>query len=277
MGGLGRLGCETWHSGSNHDTLGPGRYLVNGRIDNESGNDIEYWDVNFLHAWDVEGDDFGDGTILKLFSSLPEGVSIGNPTFAKRSPHILAFDMVDDVNDEYYIIGSNIETGETDIIFTNETLGFPSFNKDDTRIAFTLEDGGGDYFTGFVNLNGNKISSSDVNATELFGTSQWPVYFSSGDRDIDDDVTGILPDQKTIALTCYQNPFTNEILLELTDDFPAGKIEVTDLLGHRILNFETKPAEKAFPINLGSLPAGPYIIHVSHGNKRGACRAIKME
>ena len=118
-----------------------GEYIVYdafNRIENEDGNDIEYWDVNFIHAWDVAGNDFGDGTVLKLFSSLPEGVSIGNPTFAKLSPNILAFDMVDELNDKYFVVGSNIETGETDVIFENNTLGFPSFNKNDTRVAFTL-------------------------------------------------------------------------------------------------------------------------------------------
>ena len=81
-----------------------GEYIVYdafNRIENNSGNDIEYWDVNFIRAWDVTGDDFGDGTIEKLFSSLPDGVSIGNPTFAKLSPYILAFDMVDESTNEY--------------------------------------------------------------------------------------------------------------------------------------------------------------------------------
>ena len=81
-----------------------GEYIVYdafNRIENNSGNDIEYWDVNFIRAWDATGDDFGDGTIEKLFSSLPDGVSIGNPTFAKLSPYILAFDMVDESTNEY--------------------------------------------------------------------------------------------------------------------------------------------------------------------------------
>jgi hypothetical protein len=108
-----------------------GEYIVYdafNRIENNSGNDIEYWDVNFIRAWDVTGDDFGDGTIEKLFSSLPDGVSIGNPTFAKLSPYILAFDMVDASTNEYYVLGSNIETGRRHHLH-NTSLGFPSFNK----------------------------------------------------------------------------------------------------------------------------------------------------
>ncbi len=247
------------------------------RIQNESGNDIEYWDVNFIHAWDIANNDFGDGRISKLFSSLPEGVSIGNPTFAKLSPHILAFDMVDALNDAYYVLGSNIETGETDIIFTNETLGFPSFNKDDTRVAFTLDEGAGDYYTGFVNLNGNKISSSDADATDLFATSQWPVYFSSGSRDIDDDVTGILTEENTVRLSCYPNPFVSELLLELPPDFAADRVEVMNLLGQRVYTVVRSSSGASLPIKLDNLPGGQYVIHVQNGKKVGACRAVKMK
>jgi bacillolysin len=258
-----------------------GEYVVYdafNRIDNAEGNDIEYWDVNFIRAWNADADDFGDGTILKLFSSLPEGVSIGNPTFAKLSPNILAFDMVDELNDEYFIMGANIETGETDVIYTNETLGYPSFNKTDSRIAFTLDAGGNDFYTGFVNLDPEKISSSDNVASNLFSETQWAVYFAAGDRDIgdDDDVTGI-PEQSSVKLTCYPNPFVNEISMELTADFIGpGKVEIIDALGQQIQGVATTPLEQTFMFRFGSLPAGQYLLRVQHGEKVGMCRAIKM-
>ena len=36
------------------------------RITSEDGADIEYWDVNFIHVWDNDANDFADGTIEKL-------------------------------------------------------------------------------------------------------------------------------------------------------------------------------------------------------------------
>lgn len=247
------------------------------RIQNADGNDIEYWDVNFMRVWDTESDDFGDGTVLKLFSSLPEGVSIGNPTFAKLSPNVLAFDMVDEINDEYYVVGANIETGETDIIYSNETLGFPSFNKNDTRVAFTLDAGSEDFYTGFVNLNTDKISSSDEEATDLFGQTRWAVYFAAGDRDIDDDddVTGI-PEQKTVKLTCYPNPFVDDVALELTDEFQGSrKVEILDALGNQLSGVTPSHAERTLTLGFGSLPAGHYVVRVQQGDKIGMCRAVK--
>jgi bacillolysin len=245
------------------------------RIENNTGNDIEYWDVNFIRAWDATGDDFGDGTIEKLFSSLPDGVSIGNPTFAKLSPYILAFDMVDESTNEYYILGSNIETGETDIIFTNTTLGFPSFNKNDTRVAFTIEDGVELYHTGFVNLNTNKISSSESEETTLFETSKWAVYFATGDR-IEDEVTGVEDIEKEVILTCYPNPFVSEISMALTQDFVGGgKVEVMNLMGQRLNNIELGRSPDAVLMKFDNLPAGQYIIRIQNAKSVGACRVVK--
>ncbi len=246
------------------------------RIQNASGNDIEYWDVNFMYVWDFENKDFADGTVMKLFSTLPEGVSIGNPTFAKLSPNVLAFDMVDEINDEYYIVGANIETGETDIIYANETLGFPSFNKTDTRVAFTM-DNGGNFYTGYVNLNSDKISSSQEEPTDLFDQTQWAVYFAAGDRGIGDDgdVTG-LPEQTTVKLACYPNPFVNEIALELTSDFAGSeKVQILDALGHQLYTGGSSNTAGTIVLGLSSLPAGSYIVRVQQGNKIGMCRAVK--
>ncbi|HEX6227342.1 MAG TPA: M4 family metallopeptidase [Chryseolinea sp.] len=248
------------------------------RIENNDGNDIEYWDVNFIHAWNETDDDFGDGTIQKLFSSLPEGVSIGNPTFAKLSPYIVAFDMVDETTNEYFILGSNIETGETDVIFANSSLGFPSFNKNDSRVAFTVEDGIELYHTAFVNLNADKISSSDTEATTLLESSKWAVYFTAGERDIDDDdVTGVEDEQKNISMTCYPNPFASDISMTLTQEFVSGgRVEVMNLMGQEMYGVEAQSSSEAISMKFDDLPAGQYIIRINNGKRVGSCRAVKV-
>lgn len=257
-----------------------GEYLVYdafNQIENSSGNNIEYWDVNFIRAWSVEESNFGDGTISKLFSSLPEGLSIGNPAFAKLSPQVLAFDMVDEINNEYAVLGSNIETGETDIIFVNETLGYPSFNKNDTRVAFTLDDGAGNFETGFVTLNANKISSPNATATGLYQTTIWPVYFAAGSRPIGNEVTGILSEERTVTLSCYPNPFGSEVSMELTREFAVnGKIEITNMVGQRLNNFEANQSDNKLSVKFNNLPPGQYILRVHNGKRAGACRAVKL-
>jgi Zn-dependent metalloprotease len=247
------------------------------RIENSNGADIEYWDVNFMRVWDLAASDFGDGNVEKLFSSLPAGVSIGNPTFAKLSPHILAFDMIDELNQTYAVLGTNIETGETDIIFNNETLGFPSFNKNDSRIAFTLDDGAGGYYTGFVNLNANKISSPNATATGIYSNTMWPVYFSAGSRDIGDEVTSILPENRSVTLSCYPNPFETELNIVLKDSFSARDgVEITNLLGQRVTSFEAMRSDHSIGLKFDQLPRGRYIIRIQHGDKKGVCKAVKL-
>jgi bacillolysin len=243
-------------------------------IENTDGNDLEYWDVNFMHVWDLEGKDFGDGIVEKLFASLPEGVSIGNPTFAKLSPDILAFDMMVEATGEYYVLGSNVETGETDIIFENETLGYPSFNKNDTRVAFTLKDGS-NYETGYVTLNADKISSPNTNAAQLLETTKWAVYFAVGSRE--DEVTGVEPEERTVSLICYPNPFVSEISMDLTNDFAGGgQVILTNMMGQPIYSVIAEKPGDAINFKFDNLPAGQYILRVKSGNKTGTCRAVKV-
>jgi bacillolysin len=247
------------------------------RIENSDGGDIEYWDVNFLRAWNVEANNFGDGTIEKLFSSLPEGVSIGNPTFAKLSPNILAFDMIDEENELYAVLGTNVETGDTEIIFDTETLGYPSFNKNDSRLAFTLDDGTGGYYTGFVTLNSNKISSPNSTATGMFSDTMWPVYFSAGTRDIGDEVTSISPENKNVTLSCYPNPFDAELNIELTESFaPRDGVEIINLMGQRVRGYSTSRSDQTLRLDIDQLPPGHYVIHVQNGSKRGVCKVVKV-
>lgn len=246
------------------------------RIENANGPNIEYWDVNFIHAWNLESKSFGEGTISKLFSSLPAGVSIGNPTFAKLSPNILAFDMVDDLNQTYAILGSNIETGETDVIFENNTIGYPSFNKSDTRIAFTLDAGVDDYYTGLVNLTATKIASNDANETAIFLDTMWPVYFSSGKRDVGEEVTAILPEQKLTKLVCYPNPFQSNLTVDMGAE-SAGKVsvEILNMLGQQLSTQEITPEDKKLALTIPKTASGTYIVKIKYGSKTGICRAVQ--
>lgn len=242
------------------------------RLENANGANIEYWDVNFIHVWDVANQDFGDGSIAKLFSNLPEGVSIGNATFSKLSPNILAFDMIDELNGTMAVLGSNIETGETDIIFENNTLGYPSFNKNDTKVAFTVDDGA-DPSTGFVILNSNKISSSQTTHEPIFSQSQWAVYFAAGDREIGDEVTA--SEQKKVRMSCFPNPFQDALYIDFNDD-TAGKIRVriTNLVGQRVFQANYSSPE-AVQLDLDMLPPGQYIVQVQNGFRSASHRVIK--
>lgn len=258
-----------------------GEYLVYdcfNRIVNTNGNNIEYWDVNFIRVWDQAAQDFGDGTIEKLFTSLPPGLSIGNPSFAKTVANVLAFDYIDENTGEYKVVGCNVETNEVEVIAENTTLGWPSYNKNDTRVAFTSGDG---TETGYVTLNSNKISSAGA-YVNLYTGARWPVYFATGDREIGDEVvTGVGNEQREISLSCYPNPFEDELRIEFRRDvLLRDEVEIHNLLGQPVPGFERTPGgspDDEHLYNVSTLPPGQYIVRVKTGKSAGACKLVKVK
>ncbi|HPS12416.1 MAG TPA: M4 family metallopeptidase, partial [Prolixibacteraceae bacterium] len=162
-----------------------GEYLIYdsyNEFNSTTNGDINYWDIGFIKVWDNQTNQFGDGRISKLFGSLPKDVSIGNPVFSKNSNSIIAFDYFDQTADEYAILGVNLETGESDVIYLNTTLGYPSFSRLDDKIAFSGTTTEGNDAIGVIGLAANKISASDDNASLLISDAKWPVYYTVGTR-----------------------------------------------------------------------------------------------
>ncbi|MEJ1238751.1 M4 family metallopeptidase [Chryseolinea sp. T2] len=258
-----------------------GQFLVYdcfNRIDNETGDDIEYWDVNFIHVWDNDAGDFADGTIEKLFASLPDGVSIGNPSFAKNSPMILAFDYVDETDDSYAIVGCNIETNEVDVIVENNSLGWPSFNKTDDRLAFTgWSETTNDYSTGYVSLNADKISGNGQ-VVGLYGSTKWPVFYATGEREIGDEVVTDIPEQpnEEQVLSCYPNTFERELTIDINDPtLTGGTVQMFNIAGQSVLNRTVGQTQNSkLVLDVEQLAPGYYFLRLS-GTRKAGCKVVK--
>ena len=92
-------------------------------FENTAGTNITFWDINFIRVWDNTINDVGDGTITKLFTSLPDQVSIGNPTFAKNSFNVIAFDYIDESENALYVVGCNTNNNSVNpVSYTHLTL-----------------------------------------------------------------------------------------------------------------------------------------------------------
>ena len=62
------------------------------------GSDLTFWDIGFVKVYDNSIDNFEqdiNNNIFKLFSNLEADVSVGNPTFSKNSPDVIAYDYID--------------------------------------------------------------------------------------------------------------------------------------------------------------------------------------
>jgi hypothetical protein len=67
------------------------------------------------------------------------------------------------------------------MITSNTIWGFPSFSKNDSKIAFSSLGSGSVEIVATINLSQNKISASGSAAT-LINYAKWPVYFANGER-----------------------------------------------------------------------------------------------
>lgn len=163
-----------------------GEYLIYdayNELNSSTGDDISYWDIGFIKVWDNTTNSVGDGTINKLYGSLPENVSIGNPTFSKNSPYIIAFDYLDSETNEYAIFGANLLTGDLDLITTNATIGYPSFSKNDDKIAFSALNMSNEEVVATISLSPNKIKGLG-SAAIVVNNSKWPVFYAVGNRSL---------------------------------------------------------------------------------------------
>jgi len=146
------------------------------------GNTIDYWDIGMLHVWDNNAKTFGSGQIEKLFSALEPGVSVGNPTFSKNSPYIMAFDFMN-ADETFATFGVNLATGDLDVMFLNNTAAYPNYSMDDKSLAFTSYDNG--YFTGYMKLEANKISTPEqLQAVAIAANTAYPMYYGAGSRQL---------------------------------------------------------------------------------------------
>ena len=148
-------------------------------LKSNSGKNINYWDVGFINVWNKSTGDFAKGNIEKIFSSLEEGESIGNPSFSKNSPNIIAFDYVDATTNSYDVVAIDLSTGKGNS-YANNTLGFPNYSRLDDRLVFSTENGASEDVSG-ITMGADKITFVGK-ATVIYTGAKWPVWYTQGTR-----------------------------------------------------------------------------------------------
>ena len=250
------------------------------QIAGSQGAEVEYWDVGFLNVWSNTTKKFATGQIEKLFSDLGEGVSIGNPTFAKNSPHIVAFDYIEtdfSGTSSYFILAANIQTGDVSQgasgVFANNTLGYPSYSRTDNRILFTTENGQAVDQINTIAMAANKLDAATPN-TLIKADAQKGNWFANGIRVLTS--TGDL-DKAAVRIT--PNPFNDNVTIEVTaDKTDAGQVQIFDLLGKNILSrpLSISTGKNAVSIETSSLQAGAYLVKITIGNKSLTSKIVKF-
>lgn len=246
-------------------------------IKSEDGNNIEYWDINMIKVWDNKTNDFAEGEILKLFNDLSKGESIGNPSFSKNSPYIIAFDYEysDGISTEYAVVGFDMEHNTLDLIAENTTLGFPAYNKNDNILSFTAEDENGNFDINYVSLNADKISSDGVQS-RLIDNAMWPVYFAVGERNTS---TGVMSaDLEASQPVIYPNPTKGE----LTVVIPKAKqnefeIQVYNQFGQLVISKSFYNTSDKVTLDTEGLTEGLYYLTIKGDSLPSSYKFIKQD
>ncbi|MEM8525776.1 MAG: M4 family metallopeptidase [Bacteroidota bacterium] len=243
------------------------------------GLDVDYWDIAFIQVWDSNGEQFANGDVFKLITSLPENVSIGNPTFSKNSPYIIAFDWFydDGITQEYQIVGANIERGELRVITENSDLGYPNFSPKDEAIIYDSPDFFGDEFLDIIALGEDKISSVGSSQTLIEG-GKWGVWFVQGERDLVISNTEELV-QEDLALTISPNPFDQDLQLSWNSKKTGTwTLEVFDALGRKIqeLQFKSTAGKNQQILSTGNWKSGNYILRLGNEEQVKSLKVTKI-
>jgi len=232
------------------------------RVTSTTGAEIEYWDIGFLEFWDTNTGDFAEGNIEKLFSALPEGINVGNPTFSKNSPHIIALDFLDEnESDGWEILGVNIETGDVETIKTNSEIGFPNYSRDDKLVVHNgVEDFGVVSPLHITEVDDSKIKNGGQ-TFRLVEDGKWGVWFSNGMRQFTSSIfeTDVIADQ----LKLYPNPAIDMLNISfIGNEQKIEKLEVFDLVGKRIIaqNYQNPKLSKEIQLNVSVLESGMYSV-----------------
>lgn len=233
---------------------------------NQHGTNRESWDIGFIHVWDNKNNRFANGQVVKLFDDITPDESIGNATFSKNSPYIIAFDYLDEVSGDYAILGYNLETRELGKITDNLTIGYPSFSKDDKKLIFDGITDNGSNVLAIINLGNNKITSISGGNVFINGGS-WGVWYANGNRvftntkDISDG---------SMSIDIFPNPVLEELNILVKKPQVKGRLycEIYNVAGQRV--FETELDVNGHISRIGledkQMLQGMYFLKISDDN-----------
>jgi len=216
-----------------------------------------FWDINLMHVWDTDADAFSTGFIERIFPQEPE-VNIGNPTFAKNNPSVIAFDVQYPGDATAYVMGLDMQKGDPVMIAeaTYGTNGYPTFRGDDKLLSYVrfMQNM---YVVFNIGLAADGITPVG-DPQGFIAAANAPLWFRTGERPV--AITELPAAAESAVLEQnYPNPFnpSTTIRYSLTE---GAQVELTihDVLGRHIARLRS-----------GMLDAGVYSARWNGRDARG--------
>ncbi len=241
-----------------------GEYLIydaQSAVSTQFGANFEYWDIGLIRVWDNASNQFGDGFIDRVFANIPENASLANPTFAKNSPYVIAFDFFNAQTGEFFLLTANIQTGEIgQLFFNDQILHYPNYAPDDEAVLFDAFDNQGRYVIAGTLVDGTKLNPVGDPGIIIDHPEEanWGVWFATGDRELVSVEELFGPEAE---LTLFPNPASRMVTVSLNaTEAAALQLELFDALGRRVhqqwLNVGPGPNQES--LSVAHLPAGNY-------------------
>lgn len=244
------------------------------RINSTSGFPLEYFDIGVIRVWNNTSNDFGDGRVDKLFT-LDEGESVGNPIFSKNSPHIIAFDYINENTNEYFVLGSNLETGAIGAIYQQNVLGFPNYNKLDNRMAFNARNQNNLPIVAFIDLQANKIQGVANSAVVGVNEAQFPAFFSVGARVL--NVGADAPVVDAGGFRASPVPFQDELQVHHAGGASAAwQAGLYDLTGRLVASAAQPAGVQELTLRTEHLAPGAYVLRLQAGEAHQTFKVLKQ-
>ncbi len=205
------------------------------------GFNYGFWDINAMNVWNPVADTYGDGRIDRIFPPDPS-MNLGNPTFAKTKPTVIAFDAQFDVDGTSFVMAMDVLDPEPKTVaaIPFNTYGYPNYSGNDGTLSFVISDQGLDVVYN-VSMQADGITAAG-SPGGFIAAATWPLWFRSGERPTAVDA---LPTPAAVELDQnYPNPFNPSTTLHYSlQEAGAVSLAVYDALGRRVATLYDGPQE----------------------------------
>jgi hypothetical protein len=171
------------------------------------------------------------------------------------------FDIFGQLQTDFMIKAANIEKGEVSTIYTNTTVGYPSYSRLDDKILFTYNNGQQLLATIDVQPN-NKILP--VNGTDviLINGAQKGVWFTAGDRIF---TATEAVDSEMNTLEIIPNPVSDFISFQVEGLHEGLEFSIVDMQGISVVKGRLN-ADMRVPVE--GLLSGTYSLNLLQNDGR---------
>jgi Zn-dependent metalloprotease len=241
-------------------------------IKSTTSGSIRYWDVGFIKVWNNDSDFWSLGGIQKLFSALPEGISVANPTFAKNSDFIIAFEVIEDNKADLFL--ANIQTGDLNSVFNNTVLNYPNYSMDDKRVVYDINIVGTTEI-GDLEVDNTKINSVPSSERFIIEDARWGVWFANGERNLTSSVDA---EERLEIFSAYPNPTQDQISIGFEAETSGeALLEIFGLDGKRVIALykDVQSGNNTVSADVRGLDNGMYICRMSTQGKIGSVMFFK--